>query len=122
MGFHLEPIAPLNSLVGCFLDGFAMIFLTMPVFVPVVAGLGFDLVWWGIVMVIVVEISLITPPIGLNVFVLKALAPDVPVQSSFKGIIPFLVVDVFRVVMLVAISTLLSRPQTPLIGVHRAAR
>ncbi|MEQ8446149.1 MAG: TRAP transporter large permease [Pelagibacterium sp.] len=83
-------------ILGCLMDGFAMIFLTVPVIAPVVFGLGYDLVWWGIVTVIVVEISLITPPIGLNVFVIKAMLPKVPVTQIFKGIFPYLFADVLR--------------------------
>jgi TRAP-type C4-dicarboxylate transport system permease large subunit len=78
-----------------------MIFLTVPIFVPVVAELGFDLVWFGIVLVMVVEISLITPPIGLNVFILKSMLPDVPLYTIFRGIIPFFAADITRVLAVV---------------------
>jgi TRAP-type C4-dicarboxylate transport system permease large subunit len=83
------------------IEGLAMIFLTVPIFVPIVEGLGFDLVWFGIVMVMVVEISLITPPIGLNVFVLKSMLPDVPLSTIFRGIIPFFAADIFRLLLVV---------------------
>ena len=87
--------------LGTVIEGLAMIFLTVPVFVPVVEGLGFDLVWFGIVMVMVVEISLITPPIGLNVFVLKSMLPDVPLSRIFRGIVPFFAADVARLLLVV---------------------
>ncbi|MDP6174661.1 MAG: TRAP transporter large permease [Rhodospirillales bacterium] len=87
--------------LGTVIEGLAMIFLTVPIFVPVVEGLGFNLVWFGIVMVMVVEISLITPPIGLNVFVLKAMLPDVPLKSIFKGIAPFFAADIVRLLAVV---------------------
>ncbi|MBL4811477.1 MAG: TRAP transporter large permease [Rhodobacteraceae bacterium] len=83
-------------ILGCLMDGFAMIFLTVPVVVPVVTAMGYDLVWWGIVTVIVVEISLITPPVGLNVFILKAMVPKLPIVQIFKGIFPFLFADALR--------------------------
>ncbi|ODT83873.1 MAG: C4-dicarboxylate ABC transporter permease [Pelagibacterium sp. SCN 64-44] len=92
--------------LGCLMDGFAMIFLTVPVVAPIVAGLGFDLVWWGIVTVLVVEISMITPPVGLNVFILKAMLPKVPVVQIFKGIVPFLFADAARLAMIIAFPAL----------------
>ena len=78
-----------------------MIFLTVPIFVPVVDAMGFDLIWFGIVMVMVVEISLITPPIGLNVFVIKSMLPDVPLGAIFKGIVPFFAADIVRLLLVV---------------------
>jgi C4-dicarboxylate transporter, DctM subunit len=87
--------------LGTVIEGLAMIFLTVPIFVPVVDGLGFDLIWFGIVMVMVVEISLITPPIGLNVFVLKSMLPDVPLSTIFRGIIPFFMADIVRLLLVV---------------------
>ena len=88
-------------ILGTVIEGLAMIFLTVPIFVPTVEGLGFDLVWFGIVMVMVVESSLITPSIGLNVFVLKSMLPDVALSTIFKGIIPFFVADIFRLLLVV---------------------
>jgi tripartite ATP-independent transporter DctM subunit len=88
-------------ILGTVIEGLAMIFLTVPIFVPVVEGLGFDLIWFGIVMVMVVEISLITPPIGLNVFVLKSMLPDVPLSAIFRGIIPFFIADIARLLLVV---------------------
>lgn len=87
--------------LGMFLDGFAMIFLTVPVIVPVIAGLGLDLTWWGVITVIVVELALISPPVGLNIFVLKATQPDVPLGSIYRGILPFFAADVARLLFLV---------------------
>jgi len=88
-------------LLGTIIEGLAMIFLTVPIFVPLVDALGFDLIWFGIVMVMVVEISLITPPIGLNVFVIKSMMPDVPLGKVFKGIVPFFGVDIVRLLLVV---------------------
>jgi C4-dicarboxylate transporter, DctM subunit len=88
-------------ILGMFTDGFSMIFISVPIFVPIVEALGFDLVWWGIVTVMAVEISLITPPVGLNVFVLKTMLPDVPLTSIFKGIGPFFIADLIRLAIIV---------------------
>ncbi|MCL4748081.1 MAG: TRAP transporter large permease [Burkholderiaceae bacterium] len=77
--------------LGCVLETMSMILLTVPVFYPIVAGLGFDLVWFGIVVVIVAEISLITPPVGLNAFVLSGVVKDLPARVVFRGTLPFLV-------------------------------
>ncbi len=105
-------VAPLTALLvilaayillGMVIEGIGMIFLTVPIFVPVVQALGFDLIWFGIVMVIVVEISLITPPIGLNVFVLKSMLPDVTLQAIFRGIAPFFIADIARLLLVVLI-------------------
>jgi tripartite ATP-independent transporter DctM subunit len=88
-------------LLGTIIEGLAMIFLTVPIFVPVVEAMGFDLIWFGIIMVMVVEISLITPPIGLNVFVIKSMLPDVPLSKIFKGIVPFFAADIVRLLLVV---------------------
>lgn len=86
-------------ILGMFVDGVAMILLTVPVFVPIVQSLGFDLIWFGIVLVIVVEMSLITPPIGLNVFVMKSALPDVPLGTLYRGIMPFFCADIVRLLI-----------------------
>ena len=88
-------------LLGTIIEGLAMIFLTVPIFVPLIDAMGFDLIWFGIVMVMVVEISLITPPIGLNVFVIKSMMPDVPLSAIFRGIAPFFAADIVRLLLVV---------------------
>jgi TRAP-type C4-dicarboxylate transport system permease large subunit len=80
--------------------------LTVPVFYPVMHALGFDLIWFGIVVVVVIEISLITPPIGLNVFVLKSMLPDIELTKIFRGVLPFIAADIVRVSLIVAIPAL----------------
>ena len=69
-------------------------------------GLGFDPVWFGIIVVVVTEISLITPPVGLNVFVLKGVVGDVSTATIFRGVTPFWIVDIFRLALLVAVPSL----------------
>ena len=78
-----------------------MLLLTVPIFFPLVTSLGFDPVWFGIIVVVVVEISLITPPVGLNVFVLKGVIGDVTTGTIFRGVTPFWVVDLLRLLLLV---------------------
>ena len=96
-------ICVIYVLLGCVLESISMILLTVPVFYPLVQHLGFDLVWFGVIVVVVTEISLITPPIGMNVFVLRTLLPEVPTTTIFRGVTPFIVSDVFRLALLVAV-------------------
>jgi tripartite ATP-independent transporter DctM subunit len=88
--------------LGCVLEGLSMITLTVPIFYPIVASLGYDLIWFGIYVVIVTELSYITPPVGLNAFVLKSVLKDVQLGTIFKGLFPFLFVDVLRVLIILA--------------------
>lgn len=88
--------------LGCVLDSMAIILIFVPLFAPVVAAQGFDLIWFGIIVVVVTEIALITPPVGMNVFVLKAVLPHVPVLQIFRGLVPFIAVDLVRLGLLVA--------------------
>jgi C4-dicarboxylate transporter DctM subunit len=76
-------------LLGCVMDCYAIMILTVPIIFPVIEAMHFDPIWFGVLMVIVLEMGLITPPVGLNVFVLKSAAPDVPLTVIFKGIWPF---------------------------------
>lgn len=87
-------------ILGCVLDAVAIILVTVPVFLPVVTSMGYDPVWYGILMVVVVEIGLITPPVGLNIFVIRAQLPDIELTTIFKGIVPFLVADFVLIVLL----------------------
>jgi C4-dicarboxylate transporter DctM subunit len=75
---------------GFFMDSMALIVVTIPIFFPVVTKLGFDPIWFGVIVVLVAEMGVITPPVGVNVFVIKGIAPDIPLETIFKGIFPFL--------------------------------
>jgi tripartite ATP-independent transporter DctM subunit len=94
--------------LGAVMDELAMILLTLPVFFPVVTALDFGLtgeetaIWFGILVLVVVGIGLTAPPIGLNVFVISAIARDVPIARTYRGVLPFLATDVFRLVLCVA--------------------
>lgn len=92
--------------LGCVLESLSMLLLTVPMFFPLVQSLGFDLVWFGIVVVIVTEISLITPPVGLNIFVLSSVLPDVKTGTIFKGVTPFWFADIVRLTLIVLIPAL----------------
>ncbi len=104
--FNLAPWAVIAMILvfyiilGCVLDAVAIILVTVPVFLPVVTSMGYDPVWYGILMVVVVEIGLITPPVGLNIFVIRAQLPDIELTTIFKGIVPFLVADLVLIVLL----------------------
>lgn len=88
--------------LGCVMDSMAIILIFVPLFAPIVVAQGFDLIWFGIIVIVVTEIALVTPPVGMNVFVLKAVLPDVPVIRIFKGLLPFIAVDLVRLALLVA--------------------
>lgn len=92
--------------LGCVFESLSMILLTVPIFAPLVESLGFDLIWFGILVVVVTEISLITPPIGLNVFVLKGVLKDVSIQTIFKGVTPFWCADIIRLIILALIPSI----------------
>jgi TRAP-type C4-dicarboxylate transport system permease large subunit len=85
------------------MDAMGMILLTVPILFPVAESLGFNPIWFGIIIVRVFEMASITPPVGMNVFVLKGVAKDVPLGTIFRGIIPFLIADFFHVTLLVAV-------------------
>jgi tripartite ATP-independent transporter DctM subunit len=97
--------------LGCIMDSLAMILITIPIFWPIIAALDFGMpvddvkLWFGIITLMVVEIGLITPPVGLNVFVINSLARDVPMIDTFRGVMPFLIADVIRLTLVVLVPT-----------------
>ena len=99
-------IVALHLVLGALLDGIAMLFLTVPVLVPIVHSLGFNLVWYGILMVIMVEVGQITPPLGINLYVTKASMPGVSLRTVFKGIAPFFIADLVRLVIVLLLPAL----------------
>ncbi len=96
-------------LLGTFLEGFSMLVLTLPIVFPIIKALGYDPIWFGVVMVIVLEMGLIDPPVGINVFVVKGLVPDVPMSEIFAGIVPF------WFAMMACIAVLIAFPDIALI-------
>ena len=89
--------------LGCIMDSMAIMLLITPIFFPLAMSLGFNPIWFGILITRVTEIGLITPPVGLNVYIIRGVARDVPMQTIFRGIVPFLVADVCHVALLIAI-------------------
>ncbi|MFH1292773.1 MAG: TRAP transporter large permease [Pseudomonadota bacterium] len=88
--------------LGCFLDAISMMVLTMPVIFPVILALGFNPIWFGVIAVLMMEAGLITPPMGLNIFTVAGVAKDVPIETIFRGVAPFLF-SIFAVVILITI-------------------
>ncbi|MET4204744.1 MULTISPECIES: TRAP transporter large permease [unclassified Bradyrhizobium] len=86
--------------MGCFLEGIGMVLITVPVFLPLVVKFGYDPIWFSILVVIVVEVGLIHPPVGMNLFVIQAQAPDVRITSIYRGIVPFLIAPLVLIVIL----------------------
>jgi tripartite ATP-independent transporter DctM subunit len=106
--FQIEPLAVIIAIcviyviLGTAMESLSMILLTVPIFFPVVTALGFDPIWFGILIVCVVEIGMISPPVGMNIFVLRSVLPDVPTGTIWRGVMPFLIADVFRLAVLIA--------------------
>ncbi|MEM9104366.1 MAG: TRAP transporter large permease [Pseudomonadota bacterium] len=93
-------------LLGMFLDGLAMLVVTIPIYYPVVVALGFDPIWFGVVAVIVIEMGMITPPVGLNVFVVRGVAGDVPLATIFAGVIPFLLAMIATLLLIILVPAI----------------
>jgi C4-dicarboxylate transporter, DctM subunit len=109
----LGPYAVLSAILlfylvfGCVMDSLSMILLTIPIFFPMISGLDFGLgpentaIWFGVLVLIVVEVGLITPPVGMNLFVIQSMAPDITIRDTYRGVWPFVASDLLRVVVLV---------------------
>jgi tripartite ATP-independent transporter DctM subunit len=95
-------IMALYLVLGMFLEGFSMLVLTLPIVIPIVKALGYDLIWFGVIMVILLEMGLISPPVGMNVFVVKGLVPDTSMGAIFRAITPFWVAMIVCVALIVA--------------------
>jgi tripartite ATP-independent transporter DctM subunit len=89
----------LYIVLGMFMDGIGMLLLTLPVIHPVMISLGFDSIWFGIIVVKMVEVGLLTPPVGLNCYVVAGVRPDIPLQQIFRGIWPFVIADLICVLI-----------------------
>ncbi|HEV2546904.1 MAG TPA: TRAP transporter permease [Stellaceae bacterium] len=98
----LALIMVMYLVLGCLMDALAMIILTVPIIFPVIATLGFDPIWFGVIIVMTVELGLIHPPVGMNVFVIKTVVPEVSFLTIFSGVLPFIVTDMIRLVILIA--------------------
>jgi tripartite ATP-independent transporter DctM subunit len=106
-GLDLAPIAIIAVILliyiglGCIMDSFAILVITVPIVTPLILFLGYDMVWWGIINLAIVEMSTLTPPFGIHVFVLKAMVQDVPMATIFKGVFSFVAADVVKIALLV---------------------
>jgi C4-dicarboxylate transporter, DctM subunit len=92
--------------LGCLMDAMAMIILTIPIIFPVIMALDFDPIWFGVIIVMTVELGLIHPPVGMNVFVIKSVVKDVKISTIFYGVIPFVVTDILRLALLISFPIL----------------
>ncbi|MEO7244357.1 MAG: TRAP transporter large permease [Rubrivivax sp.] len=110
--FNVHPIAVIVAIcfiyvvLGTAMESLSMMLLTVPIFFPLVTSLGFDPIWFGIIIVCVIEISLITPPVGMNIFVLSSVMPELPTAAIWRGVMPFVAADVLRMATLIAFPTL----------------
>src|SRR3954468_9962697 len=92
--------------LGCLMDALAMIILTVPIIFPVIKELGFDPIWFGVIVVMTVELGLIHPPVGMNIFVIKSVIEDVKISTIFYGVMPFIITDILRLIILIAFPIL----------------
>jgi C4-dicarboxylate transporter DctM subunit len=115
-GLPIPPMAVMTVIIiiyfigGFFMDAMGLIVVTIPIFYPIVLELGFDPIWFGVMIVLVGEMGVITPPVGVNVFVIKGIAPDIPLEKIFKGIFPFIIALILMTILLMVfpkIATLL---------------
>jgi tripartite ATP-independent transporter DctM subunit len=102
----LALIMVMYLVLGCLMDALAMIILTIPIIFPVITALGFDPIWFGVIIVMTVELGLIHPPVGMNVFVIKSVIQDVKFSTIFYGVLPFIATDLVRLVILIAFPIL----------------
>jgi tripartite ATP-independent transporter DctM subunit len=102
----LALIMVMYLVLGCLMDALAMIILTVPIVFPVIKELGFDPIWFGVIIVMTVELGLIHPPVGMNIFVIKSVVEDVKISTIFYGVIPFIITDLIRLVILIAFPIL----------------
>ena len=99
--------------LGCFMEGLAIMVLTIPIVFPLILDLGFDPIWFGVIITLVMEMSLITPPVGINVFVISGIAKDVPMYTIFRGVLPFWIAMLVCIILLIIFPQLaLFLPQT----------
>lgn len=110
--FNISPIFVIIAIclvyviLGTAMESLSMMLLTVPIFYPLVTGLGFDPIWFGILIVCVIEISLITPPVGMNIFVLSSVLPQVKTTEIWRGVLPFVGADLVRIAILIAFPAL----------------
>jgi C4-dicarboxylate transporter, DctM subunit len=102
----LALIMVMYLVLGCLMDALAMIILTVPIIFPVIKELGFDPIWFGVIIVMTVELGLIHPPVGMNIFVIKSVVEDAKIATIFYGVLPFIITDILRLLLLIALPGL----------------
>jgi C4-dicarboxylate transporter DctM subunit len=108
IGLGLSPVGTLLIIIlifivfGCLIDSLALVLLFTPIFFPVVSSIGFDPLWFGVIIVIVMQQGMMTPPIGMSCFIINAVAEDVPLSSVFKGVLPFWIATILIIIVLIA--------------------
>ncbi len=113
-GLGLPPVVVMILIIilylalGTFIDEVSMVLLTIPVFFPLIVALGFDPIWFGIMIVMVVEMGMISPPVGMTIYVIKGIAPDIPIGTIFRGVVPFLLVEVAFVALIIAFPVIVT--------------
>lgn len=106
-GLPLPPMMIMSIIIfiyfigGCFMDSMALVVLTIPIFYPVAMRLGFDPIWFGVIIVLVAEMGVLTPPVGVNVYVIKGIS-DVPLETIFKGVMPFIAAQIVCTIIICA--------------------
>lgn len=111
-GLGLSPLMTIALLavgfiaLGTVMDSVAVMIITAGLVAPLVTGLGYDPIWWGVMMVVIVELGVVTPPFGLNLFMLKSIAPGVPTAQVYRGVLPFVVADLVKIALLIAFPAL----------------
>ncbi len=106
-GYVIVALIGLVYLIGgCFIDALALIMLTIPIFYPIILDLGYDPIWFGIIIVLVTQMGVITPPVGINVYVVNGIAQDIPLEKIFKGVLPFLIALIIGTAIIVAVPQL----------------
>lgn len=112
LGLDLPPVGVILMIMlmllvlGSLLESLSMVMLITPILFPIVTALGFDPIWFGVFLVVATELSYITPPMGMNVFVLRVVARDVPIGEIFRGVVPFVLLDVLRLLLLIGFPIL----------------
>ena len=99
-------ICVIYVVLGSAMEELSMMLLTVPIFFPLVVGLGFDPVWFGILVVCVISIGMISPPVGMNIFVISSVLPDLPTTRIWAGVTPFIIADLVRLAILIAVPSL----------------
>jgi TRAP-type C4-dicarboxylate transport system permease large subunit len=111
-GMNIPPLAVISLLVvmylvlGAVFDETAAMLITLPFVLPIVTGFGYDPVWWGIINLVVINLGMVIPPIGMNVFLLHGLSPDIPLRSIYRGVLPFIGIDLIRLALLILFPSL----------------